>query len=110
MELDEAVFLMKPPRPRSSAILHANPLVHGVSTLDRARVCIYGVKVSFRGSGTLKIVIYVENHPQVRSFRLDDYHPPLGPYENPFPYENPYENQAWLTDTFLPLRLGLGYG
>ena len=38
-------------------------------------VCIYGVKVSFWGSGTLKIVIYVENHPQKRSFRLADYHP-----------------------------------
>ena len=25
---------MKPPRPRSSATLHANLLVHGVSTLD----------------------------------------------------------------------------
>ena len=36
---------------------------------------IYGIKVSFWGSGTLKIVIPVENHPQKRSFRLADYHP-----------------------------------
>ena len=34
------------------------------------QVSIYGVKVSFWGSGTLKIVIYVENHPQKRSFWL----------------------------------------
>ena len=27
-------------------------------------VCIYGIKVSFWGSGTLKIAIYVENYPQ----------------------------------------------
>ena len=26
----------------------------------------YGIKVSFWGSGTLKIVIYVENYPQKR--------------------------------------------
>ena len=36
---------------------------------------IYGIKVSFWGSGTLKIVIPVENYPQKRSFRLADYHP-----------------------------------
>ena len=35
----------------------------------------YGIKVSFWGSGTLKTVIYVKNHPQKRSFRLADYHP-----------------------------------
>ena len=35
----------------------------------------YGIKVSFWGSGTLKIVIYVENYPQKRRFRLADYHP-----------------------------------
>ena len=35
------------------------------------------IKVSFWGSGTLKIVIYVENHPQKRSFRLAEYHPLL---------------------------------
>ena len=28
------------------------------------QVSQYGIKVSFWGSGTLKIVIYVENHPQ----------------------------------------------
>ena len=39
------------------------------------QVCIYGIKVSFWGSGTLKIVIPVENHPQKRSFWLADYHP-----------------------------------
>ena len=38
----------------------------------------YGIKVSFWGSGTLKIVIYVENYPQKRCFRLDDYHPLWG--------------------------------
>ena len=32
-------------------------------------------KVSFWGSGILKIVIPVENHPQKRSFWLSDYHP-----------------------------------
>ena len=35
----------------------------------------YGIKVCFGGSDTLKIVIYVENYPQKRSFRLADYHP-----------------------------------
>jgi hypothetical protein len=39
----------------------------------------YGIKVSFGGSGTLKIVILVENlnenHPQKRIFRLDYDHP-----------------------------------
>ena len=39
---------------------------------------LYGIMVSFWGSGTLKIVIYVKNNPQKRSFRSDDYHPPLG--------------------------------
>ena len=38
----------------------------------------YGIKVSFLGSGTLKIVIYVENYPQKRRFRLDDYNPLCG--------------------------------
>ena len=38
----------------------------------------YGIKVSFSGSGTLKIVILVENHPQKRIFRLDYYHPSEG--------------------------------
>ena len=38
----------------------------------------YGIKVSFWGSGTLKIVIYVENYPQKRCFRLADYHPLWG--------------------------------
>ena len=35
----------------------------------------YGIKVSFWGSGTLKIAIYVENHPQKRIFWLAVYHP-----------------------------------
>ena len=35
----------------------------------------YSIKVSFGGSGTLKIVIYVENYPQKRRFRLAVYHP-----------------------------------
>ena len=38
----------------------------------------YGIKVSISGSGTLKIVILVENHPQKRIFRLDYYHPSEG--------------------------------
>ena len=38
----------------------------------------YGIKVSFWGAGTLKIVIYVENYPQKRRFRLADYHPLWG--------------------------------
>ena len=36
------------------------------------------IKVSFWGSGTLKIVNYVENHPQKRNLWLAVYHPPLG--------------------------------
>ena len=39
------------------------------------RFSLYGIKVSFWGSGTLKIVIYVENHPQKPKNRLDYYHP-----------------------------------
>ena len=35
----------------------------------------YGIKVSYWGSGTLKIVIPVENHPQKTGNRLADYHP-----------------------------------
>ena len=35
---------------------------------------LYGIKVSFWGSTTLKIVP-VKTHPQTRSFRLDEYHP-----------------------------------
>ena len=38
----------------------------------------HGIKVSFWASGTLKIVIYVENYPQKRCFRLADYHPLWG--------------------------------
>ena len=38
----------------------------------------YGIKVSFWASVTLKIVIYVENYPQKRCFRLADYHPLWG--------------------------------
>ena len=38
----------------------------------------YGIKVSSWGSGTLKFVIYVENYPQKRCFRLADYHPLWG--------------------------------
>jgi len=37
----------------------------------------YGIKVSFWGSGTLKIVILVKNHPQ-RTFRFAYYHPSEG--------------------------------
>ena len=42
------------------------------------QVCQYGIRVSFWGSRTLKIVIYVENYPQKRCFRLADYHPLWG--------------------------------
>ena len=42
------------------------------------RSLLYGIKVSFWGSGTLKIAIPVENYPQKRSSRLADYRPPLG--------------------------------
>ena len=38
----------------------------------------YGIKVSFWASGTLKIVIYVENYPQKRSFWVAYYHPLWG--------------------------------
>ena len=38
----------------------------------------YGIKVSFWGSGPLKIVIPVENHPQKPKNRLADYHPLWG--------------------------------
>ena len=38
----------------------------------------YGIKVSFWGSGTLKIVIPVENYPQKRSFRLAVIRPSKG--------------------------------
>ena len=44
----------------------------------RDRFVQYGIKVSFWGSGTLKIVIYVENYPQKPCFRLADYHPLWG--------------------------------
>ena len=40
----------------------------------RYRFGHYGIKVSFWGSRTLKIVIYVENHHQRQSFRLAYYH------------------------------------
>ena len=41
----------------------------------RDRFVQYGIKMSFGGSGTLKIMIYVENYPQKR---LADYHPLWG--------------------------------
>ena len=43
---------------------------------DRFGQC--GIKVCFWGSGTLKIVIYVENYSQEGSFLLADYHPLWG--------------------------------
>ena len=52
-------------------------MVQGVPTWDD-RFSQYGIKVSFWGSGTLKLVIYVENYPQKRCFRLADYHPLWG--------------------------------
>ena len=49
--------------------------LRGLPTWDN-RFGQYGIKVSFWGSGTLKIVIYVENHHHNRPpLRLDDYHP-----------------------------------
>ena len=51
--------------------------LRGVPTWDD-RFSQYGMKVSFWGSGTLKIVIYVENYPKKRCFRLSDYHPLWG--------------------------------
>ena len=42
------------------------------------QVSQYGIKVSFWGSGTLKIVIYVENHPQKPKNWLAYYHPLCG--------------------------------
>ena len=61
------------------------PLRGDVSTLYACKgpaqvmsqVCVYGVKVNFYGSENLKIVIYVENCPRKRSFRLADYRPLL---------------------------------
>ena len=44
----------------------------------RDRFGQYVIEVIFWGSGTLKIVIYVENYPQKRNFRLDNYHPLWG--------------------------------
>ena len=38
----------------------------------------YGIKVSFSGSGTLKIVIYVEKYPHKRFFSVGSLSPPLG--------------------------------
>ena len=38
----------------------------------------YGTKVDFGSSGTLRIVIYVENHPHRPVLWLDDYHPSEG--------------------------------
>ena len=49
----------------------------GVARWD-GRFGQYGITVSFWGSGTLKIVILVENHPQKRFFRLADHHPLKG--------------------------------
>ena len=53
--------------------------VKGLPSLrDRFVQYTVSVRVSFGGSGTLKIVIYVENYPQKRCFRLADYHPLWG--------------------------------
>ena len=41
----------------------------------RDRFLQYGIKVSYWGSGTLKIVIPVENHSQKPENRLGYYHP-----------------------------------
>ena len=43
----------------------------------RDRFAQYGIKVSFWGSGNLKIVIPVENHPQKPENWLAVYHPSL---------------------------------
>ena len=46
-------------------------------SLDRFLSTVNGIKVSFWGSGTLKIVIPVENHLRNRKRKLADY-PPSG--------------------------------
>ena len=59
--------------------LYFSPQLHlkGLPNLGD-RFVQYGIKVSFWGSGTLKIVIYVENYPQKRGFWLAYYHPLWG--------------------------------
>jgi hypothetical protein len=64
----------------SGLVLHLEVFMNwyrGVARWD-GRFGQYGITVSFWGSGTLKIVILVENHPQKRFFRLADYHPLKG--------------------------------
>ena len=51
--------------------------LRGLPTWDN-RFGQYGIKVSFWGSGTLRIVIYVENNPQKPKQRLAYYHPLCG--------------------------------
>ena len=67
-------------RPAASIPRGGVPLPYRIRGVPRwcDRFCQYGIKVCFWGSGTLTIVIYVETYPQKRSFRLDDYHAPLG--------------------------------
>jgi hypothetical protein len=63
------------PRPGGDNLLRS--VLKGLPNL-RDRFVQYGIRMSFWGSGTLKIVIYVENYPQKRCFRLVDYHPLWG--------------------------------
>ena len=48
-------------------------MIKGLPNL-RDRFVQYGIRMSFWGSATLKIVIYVANYPQKRSLWLADNH------------------------------------
>jgi len=71
-----------PEAPYTTKVNYRDPTSRGTTLKGvprwRDRFVQYGIKVSFWGSGTLKIVIYVENYPQKRCFRLADYHPLWG--------------------------------
>ena len=61
------------------SVFHVLFIIRGVPRW-RDRFPQYGIKVSYwgSGSGTLKIVIPVENHPQKPEYRLAYYHPLCG--------------------------------
>ena len=54
----------------------------------------------FGGSGIVKIVIYVKNYPQKRSFWLADYHPLLARFGvfTPLPYARAASCVSWCWD------------
>ena len=68
------------PEKNASHSAQCTPFSNAVKGLPnlRDRFVQYGIRMSFWGSGTLKIVIYVENYPQKPSFWLADYHPLWG--------------------------------